>query len=194
MKTIAILSYACEDESGVGFMESLIAIVVGGMACLALVGLAVNVIRESKNNEIRDALTYYAAEGMERVRVIAATNYDKIDNVSTGACSRGSVAYGYFKPDELASVPVIVSKEGEFRFIKNDLCSSHEGGTVCEKLALPSGGGQILYRELTFFDRSENGDCNLVQVTVKVGMLANTSDEHARNFVTEVSLDGFITR
>ena len=48
------------DEEGVGFMESLVAIIIGGIACTALLSVAVGVVREANNNQIRDGMNLYA--------------------------------------------------------------------------------------------------------------------------------------
>lgn len=187
-------------------MESLIAIIIGGIACIALLSLMITVIREEKNNEIRDALTYYAADGMAQLRVVAKNQYTQIyhDDSGTlrGVCDNGQLTYGYFEegrsrndplilPDTSSGVPDRITQSEE-----GTLCSNE--GNECETLALPTGGRKLFYREIKFEPIALSGPaCNLVRVTVRVGMIDNGtygSQEYARNFETELELTGLITK
>ncbi len=206
MRTPTILQTMVKDERGAGFLESLIAIILGGITCVALIGVAVAVIREAKNNEIRDALTYYATEGMERLRIIAKNDfsqiyyYDSGEGVHRGICDENATplrtTYGYFDSgDEFTILPTTDGTPPIVRITdENEMCS--KDGSLCERLSLPSGGNPILYRELSFYPIGTiNQECNLVRVKVKVGMIANESGgSYARNFVSETTLEGYISK
>ena len=200
MDAHAKIQEVLHDETGVGFMESLIAIIVGGLACIALISVSITVVREAKNNEIRDAMTYYLADGMQLVRIAASNDYGQITNDSlTGICDYASGSIPANAYLDTTNSPYKMSNPGIIPLSDpinpTDLCSLHDGSD-CEKLPLPSNyeGAKMFYRELMFFPVDVHG-CELVKVVVRVGMLANTAgNADARNFDTDVTLDGYITR
>lgn len=147
-----------KDESGLGFVESLVALMVAGIACAALLSVATSVIRDAKKNEIRDARNQYSAEGLDRLRWIAEQDQDQIPSPRTERyfCI-GSAGECNSDGDELIEID------------SNDLCS--KGGDICEKLKLSGGGDDYFYREIDI----KCGGCNSVRATVRVGPLSKTS-------------------
>ncbi len=165
------------DERGLGFMESLIAIIIAGVACTALLSVAVGVVRESKNNEIRDAMNQYAVQGFEEVRVMAARNFEVIP---CNDAIPASPIFRYLDGGELVDPP-------------NEPCSAVGSDGSCERLTLPTGGEEFLYREITF--EGAGGTCNKIRVTVDVGMLLNATMEEGsspRNFITKTKIVGYV--
>ena len=56
---------------GLGFIEALLAILVTGMASVALMDIAARTMTDTIRNEITDTMTQYAIEGTEMVQIIA---------------------------------------------------------------------------------------------------------------------------
>ena len=56
---------------GLGFIEALLAILVTGMASVALMDIAARTMTDTIRNEMTDTMTQYAIEGAEIVQVIA---------------------------------------------------------------------------------------------------------------------------
>ena len=173
------------NEDGFGFLESLIAIIVAGIACVALLTIAVGVIREAKKNEVRDAMNQYAIEGLEYVRKYSSSDYSII-NGGSGLCDAASPTgtYAYLDlGDEIPTPPNDLYIEA---VLKAERCS--EGQNTCEKLPLPdeSGARDIFYREITLL-RHRDHMCKVVRVTVTVGLLDPESLK-----IEPVSMVGYI--
>jgi hypothetical protein len=56
---------------GLGFVEALVAILVTGVASVALMSIASKTMTDTIRNEITDTMTQYAVEGAEMVQIIA---------------------------------------------------------------------------------------------------------------------------
>lgn len=56
---------------GLGFVESLVAILVTGIASVALMSIASKTMTDAIRNEMTDTMTQYAVEGAEMIQVIA---------------------------------------------------------------------------------------------------------------------------
>lgn len=56
---------------GLGFVEALLAILVTGMASVALMDIASRTMTDTIRNEMTDTMTQYAVEGVEMVQIIA---------------------------------------------------------------------------------------------------------------------------
>lgn len=165
-----------------GFIESLIAILITGIACTALIGVAVQVIREAKNNEIRDAMTQYAVQGFEKLRVMSVSDFDAIPCSTPGGVMRGYLEGGVIKEVSQAELCSVAGLD--------------EG--VCEKLPLPTGNdSDFFYREIDFQRVNLIGkECTSIKVTVRTGMLdagsADPNREYPRNFVTNTQIVGYV--
>jgi type II secretory pathway pseudopilin PulG len=176
------------DEEGIGFVESLVAIAVGGIACIALFGVALTVIREANYNEMRDAMNTYAIEGIEQVRVQASTAYQSVPQCS--ASDPSAVVEAYL--DNGTAVKLLNTQ---------DLCSDagDEAGT-CERLTMPKGSTNIFYREVKLTGAGddpidESGNCTKMRVEVSVGLLVNAGEsDPPRGNLPERKIVGYISR
>ena len=172
------------NEKGFGLVESLIAIVLAGVASVALISVAIGVIREANNNQIRDAMNYYAVQGLEEVRVMAAEDSNFDDGVGGLECpTGGGSVYGMFEGGELIKI-----ENGIFK-----ICSEIGSDTgTCERLEMPGNEKDFLYREVAL--KMIDGECYKQRVEVTVGMLANDpgTDHGPRGFISEVTIVGYI--
>lgn len=162
------------DEKGLGFVESLIALLIAGMACVALLSVAAAVIRESVNNEMRDAMTQYAVEGLEKVRLIAD---EDISDIPVPANEMSTYYYCLeadenCNSEEATSLPLIAI---------SNRCS--DNGNECGKLRSSRSVDNMFYREIEI----KQAGYGAVRVTVVVGFL-----EEGRNLARESEIVGFI--
>ncbi len=120
-------------EEGIGFLESLIAIVVAGIACIALLSLSSSILKETARNEMKDAMNKYAVEGLDMVRraILEKTG-------ETVTCSPTATTYYYFHGQ-----PKLIGT-AEY----SQLCSQSPTGNNCEKLPLRFGGENLFSREI----------------------------------------------
>lgn len=167
-----------------GYVESLIALMVAGIACVALLSIATSVLRESKNNEMRDAMTQFAAEGLERVRREAETN---IYYIEPPGAADGENFYCLDRDEGCQGDCWESGDDGcevrlPFHRIEGDRCSQNSNGE-CGKIALNEGEDPLFYREIGI----KWAGCNSVEVTVYVGFL-----EEGRNLARETEMSGFI--
>lgn len=176
-----------QNEDGVGFVESLVAIAVGGVASIALFSVAVMVIRESNYNEMRDAMNMYAIDGIETVRVQASQAYDTLPGCDTA--NPTSPVKGYLDSD------MIVELEST-----EDLCSNiGEETGKCERLPMPKGTTEVFYREVklmgTGMDPVKDDQCIKMRVEVTVGLLVNAGEEDPpRGNLPEKTIVGYIAK
>jgi Tfp pilus assembly protein PilV len=165
-----------KSQEGMGYVESLIALVIAGIACVALLSLASAVIREAANNTMRDSLNQYATEGMEKVRVIADEDIEQIPspavgsetyclNRDPGCCDGGDC-------DERGALIEVV-----------DSCSENGRDGECGMLDTDGDGDFEMYREV---EVSPAG-CGSVKVVLNVGML-----EEGRSVKSSVEVTGII--
>jgi len=165
-----------KSDEGLGFVESLIALFVAGMACVALLAVAAAVVRESANNEMRDSMTQYAVEGLEKVRLIADENIDDIpvpDN---------AVKTDYFCLDSDDGCDELGTPLGAIAY--EDRCSvKGPSDGKCGKLRSSRGEDDMFYREIGI----KQAGCGAVKVTIFVGFL-----EEGRNLARESKIEGFI--
>ncbi len=120
-----------KKEDGMGFVESLMAIVIAGTACIALLSLGASVIREAEKNEMRDMMTQYSKEGLDKIKYLNTVNTAAV------ACTDGQVKHYYLNGDQLVLVAV-----------PTDLCSSKGADGTCEKLKLRADGQNLFFREI----------------------------------------------
>jgi hypothetical protein len=121
----------------IGFVETLIAIMVAGVACIALMGLAANTISIVATNEREDQMTQIAIEGASAVSAIALQNntselpvFPKISN-NVGNC---------FQLSTNSSSPSFETNEsGGFKIA----CNYDNGGRDDCKGSLASGSTDI---------------------------------------------------
>lgn len=176
------------DENAFGFIESLVAIVVGGVACIALLSVAAAVVREANNNEIRDAMNMHAIDGIESVRTLAEREFDTVP------CDPNN-----------PTVPqrAWINNSGHIEFV--DAATGHctenasEGDGLCEKLSMPRRNDDFFYRELIFYAPNvasvQNGECYKVRVEVHVGLLQNIPGWGAPNSaITEKVIEGYVAK
>lgn len=130
-----------------GFVESLIALLLAGVACVALLSLGASVVRESLRTEMRDSMSQYADEALEDVKFMDIVDSGTVDCTHPGTY--------YFQENDLvlASTP-------------QDLCSQVGPDGECEKLVFRQDGEEMFYREI---DVECAGDSD--KVTVRVGTL-----------------------
>lgn len=176
-----------QNEDGVGFVESLVAIAVGGIASIALFSVAMMVIRESNYNEMRDAMNMYAIDGMEKVRVQASQAYNTLPRCNTE--NPESPVKGYL------SEGFVVELEST-----DDFCSDigDEIGK-CERLRMPKGTEDIFYREVKLMGTGDNpvkdDQCIKMRVEVTVGLLVNAGEEDPpRGNLPEKTIVGYIAK
>lgn len=172
-----ILGYAKEmltKDEALGFVESLVSIAVAGMACVAFLSIAASVVREEKNNELRDAMKQYAVEGLEQVRWVSDENIEDIPIPNSN-----SVLTYCLRSDDSCS-------GGSEPFVQIDngkRCSdSSIGKGACGRLSLARGGDPVFYREVDFERVGVS-----VKATVRVGLLVE-----GRNLGREHSTIGYI--
>lgn len=166
-----------KSEEGLGFVESLIALIIAGVASVALISIAASVIRESKNNEMRDAMTQYAVQGLEKVRWVA--NGD-IAEIPVPAIEHVTDYYCLDIDDECDSSEVPPQPFVKIA-IPDNRCS--QDGSECGQLNLSDGGDHVFYREIGF----EQAGCGAVKVVISVGFLVE-----GRGLAREMQVTGFI--
>ena len=178
-----------KDESGVGFVESLVAIAIGGIACIALFSVATTVIREANYNEIRDAMNMYAIEGMDIVRSSAARSFSTFPQCDTGNPTKDIEAYivSGNPPSVIALDPAL------------DAPCSVDGAAAgkCERLSMPKATDDFFYREVTVRGAGDNpvvgGVCTSMQVEVSVGLLMNAGEsDPPRGNISEKTIVGYV--
>jgi len=171
-------------------MESLIAIIVGGIACIALVSVAVAVIREAKNNEYRDALTFHSSQGLERVRVLATTDFQPFLTLCT---SYSTPFFAWLNTDGSALITNSSPQDSSGMCLETSGADQNDGSDCYgERLKNPAAPelADLFYRNLMFEDVS-GGNCTRMRVTVYTGMLG---DPDLRNFIEQNMLVGYITQ
>jgi hypothetical protein len=177
-----------KDESAMGFVESLVAIAVGGVACVALFSVASAVIREANYNEVRDAMNMYAIEGMDIVRSAASRSYADIPT-----CDPGS-------PNTEVDAIIIPGKPNLVKELEayEDPCTDVGTSTgVCERLTMPKGSDPLFYREVTFTGAGSgavvDGACVSMRVEVSVGLLINAGEtDPPRGNLSEKTIVGYV--
>jgi hypothetical protein len=178
------------EESAMGYVESLISLVVAGIACVALLSVASAVIREAAKNETRDAMTQYSVEGLERVRLVADADINLIPVPS------GSTTEHYCLDDDPGCDGDCIDGDcsnGRLPFHKitneSSLCSQDdEGDGECGQLSLKSGGDPLMYREI---DITKSG-CGAVEVVVRVGFLQSGRNNNEADAARETEVRGYI--
>ena len=176
-----------QSEKASGFVETLIAILVAGVGCAALLGLSASIIRHVKNNEIRDAMTQASVEGLENVRNLALTSYDNVPSLPIGGAvycltSRDGTDHGCGEYDPDINPHYFVQIQDS-----NSRCS--RGGDMCERVALDAHTDDFFYREIQMKPL-----LSATEVTVLVGRFIcpgdlNQSDPDER---CSTSMKGFI--
>ncbi|MBN2100325.1 hypothetical protein JW710_00305 [Candidatus Dojkabacteria bacterium] len=158
---VTYLKKIVDSEEAVGFVESLIAILIVGVASVALLSISAAVVREAKRNEIRDARTQYAVEGMEKVRWIA-----EVDDIP------GPGYYCLTDDDGCDG-------EGYLKLIEGERCSeNNDGSGECGRLPL-STGSEFFYREIYI----EDADSGSVKFEVLVGELRRPSSTKSESSI-----------
>ncbi len=165
-----------KNQEGFGFIESLVALAVAGIASVALLALAASILREAKQNEIRDAMSQQALDGMEQIRNIASIDPEDVPDT------------GYYCLENDDECDHQAGQGGFVTINAPDRCS--QGGDDCGQLKLPSGENDdyFFYREVDIVD---HGDA--AKVTVRVGML-NPPDSWEGTARSESQIVGFISR
>lgn len=157
-----------DNEKGSSFTESLITIVVAGVACVAFISVVAGIVRETKNREVSDMMANYAFDGLGKMRLLS--NYGLPNELEV------SNLYTYvIEDDEL----VLKSSAGTFD------CTGEF--SECELLDLDEEGDNFFYRK---FEVSLDGDFEngVAKVTVEVGRVDPTGIESRDSY----RLDGFI--
>jgi hypothetical protein len=170
------LKEAFKNDQGMGYVESLIALVVAGTACIALLSIASSVLREAANNEMRDAMTQYAVEGLEKVRRIADEDVASIPAVPAS----NDEIFVCLEEDEGCEVE---GDEVRFHQLQNLCSDSDDGQGDCGRLKLRGSGEDLFYREISFRNA---GTCS-VEATVYVGLL-----QEGRGIKREAEVSGYI--
>lgn len=165
-----------KSEEGLGFVESLIALLIAGMACVAFLSVASAVIRESANNAMRDSMNQYAVEGLEKVRLIADENITDIP-VPTAS----DTEYYCLEADENCNSGVTPPPAPPPLVAISDMCA--ENSSECGTLKLSEGGSDMFYREIGI----KQAGSNSVKVTVTVGFLVE-----GQGLARETKVVGFI--
>lgn len=165
-----------KSEEGLGFVESLIALLIAGVASVALISIAASVIRESKNNEMRDAMTQYAVQGLEKVRWVADGDIDRIPVPAIETIT------DYYCLDIDDNCDGLGTPFGKIA-IPDNRCSVDGPDGECGKLNLSGGGDHVFYREIGF----AQAGCGAVKVVVSVGFLVE-----GRGLAKEMQVTGFI--
>ncbi len=178
------------EESAMGYVESLISLVVAGIACVALLSVASAVIREAAKNETRDAMTQYSVEGLERVRLVADADINLIpvpsgsttehyclddDPGCDGDCIDGDCSNGRLPFHEITNTSSLCSEDDE-------------GDGECGQLSLKSGGDPLMYREI---DITKSG-CGAVEIVVRVGFLQSGRNNNEAEAARETEIRGYI--
>ena len=184
-----------KNEDGIGYVESLIAITVAGVACVALLSVAVMVMREAKNNEYRDVMNQYALEGFEVVRSISVSDYSQITAVCESANKVGFLVESNPDP-QFPHVDALEVPEDDHA---EELCSDLDFGENgnCEKLPMPGydNVGDTFYREVHVEEDLVLG-CDRVKVIVKVGLFPVSEGDPGRNavrnFKTDIEIVGYV--
>lgn len=169
-------------EEGIGFVESLIAIAIAGIACVALLNVATMVMKESKNNEYRDAMNTYAQEGFEKVRSLSINDLNTVTKIATSCATKT----GYLSSNG-SSITCIPST--------GQRCSEKGKTGTCEKLPMPDKpeGIMMFYREIDV--KTATGSTSRARVTVRVGMFPQPDGEgNVRNFETNVRFVGYVAQ
>jgi hypothetical protein len=165
------------SESGSSFVESLITIIVAGMACVAFISVTASIVRETKNQEIQEYMTDYALNGLDRVRAINSRNQGYKD-LEGEEYSLADITYGVeysFTMDD-----------GELVLLSSldDLDCPEDGG--CEELDLDDGD-DFFYRKV-ILERMHSTSSKVLRATVEVGRLDPTADDNLNSYQVE----GFI--
>lgn len=157
-----------EKERGSSFTESLITIVVAGVACVAFISVVASIVRETKNREIKELMTNYSFDGLSKTRLI---NSYGLPNVL-----EAGINYEYkIDDDELVLFEDISSVD----------CTGE--GSECELLDLNVEGDEFFYRKVSLRLETTSGN-GVAKVTVEVGRVNPTGVEDLDKF----SIDGFI--
>jgi len=155
LKKINIL--VIKDENGSGFVESLIAIVIAGIACVALLSLGASLVREATKNEMIDAMDQHALAGLDKVKAKVL-----VDPGLFSSCSPG-ITYYYIEYS---------GEDYSFTIIQNpsSLCSVREDGSgTCEKLKLRDNQADPLFFREIEVTCPQGADS--IQIDVVVGTL-----------------------
>ncbi len=174
------------DEKGASFVESLVTIVVAGMACVAFISVTAAIVRETKNQEVEEAMVQYALNGLEKVRAINAKNEGYII-YEEGGDNGGMDGHGGMK-DIPHSNPYC------FKLDENDLVLLSSLGEVdctgqsseCEKLDLDEGD-EFFYRKVEIIQAHATND-KVLKVKIEVGRIDPTADDNLNTDYVE----GFI--
>lgn len=140
-----------DSESGLGFVESLMALLIAGIACVALISLSASIIKEAKRNEYRDAMNQYAIEGLDRVRWMNTTDPGSIP------CDH-TAAWNYYK----------IVEDGENYDLETvaERCSENWNTDNCEALKLTEDGRDFFYRDV---QTECTATSDTIKITVEVG-------------------------
>lgn len=166
-----------DNQKGSSFVESLITIVVAGMACVAFISVTASIVKETKNREVRELMTSYALNGLDKVRAINGRNqgYVGTDNENH---PMSEIAFGF---------------EYDFAIDEDEIqLLSQNGGidcteeAVCENLNLEDEDG-FFYRMVTLEKVLASND-KVVRVTVEVGRNDPVADDNLNSY----SVEGFI--
>ncbi|MFH1547435.1 MAG: hypothetical protein ABIC57_03025, partial [bacterium] len=153
------------NQEGSSFTESLITIVVAGIACVAFISVVASLVRETKNREVSELMTSYAFEGLGEMRRLSS----------------------YRLPEELD--PIISHTysiiEGDLELVNDIDCTSESSG--CELIDLNEGDG-FFYRKIEVVSATSNEALGVAKVTVEVGRTNPTG----KSTLDSYQIDGFI--
>jgi hypothetical protein len=169
------------NQEGSSFTESLITVVVAGVACVAFISVVASLVRETKNREINEMMSNHAFEGLSQVRFISSygLSEDVMEALESGMKCGCAMKGSHDHPDKKDKIEVISTHE--------DIDCTEEG-SECEKLDLSEEEDEFFYRkvELQLEGVSENG---VAKVTVEVGRANPTGNSTLDTY----SIDGFIS-
>lgn len=78
---------------GLGFVESLVAILVTGIASVALMSIASKTMTDTIRNEMTDTMTQYAVEGAQMVQIIADKERLTGEDLFPGSAIQANTCY-----------------------------------------------------------------------------------------------------
>lgn len=165
------------EETGSSFVESLITIVVAGMACVAFISVTASIVRETKNQEIQEYMTNYSLNGLDRVRAINARNQGYVDSEGD-TYPLTELTYGVqytFAMEE--NNLVLLSTLGELECPQSD---------ECESLDLDEDD-DFFYRKVVL-ERMHSSSNKVLRATVEVGRIDPTANDNLNSY----SVEGFI--
>lgn len=165
------------NEKGSSFVESLITIVVAGMACVAFISVTAAIVKETKDREVKELMTGYALNGLDRVRAINGRNEGYTDSEGeehSFADLTWNVEYSFaIEEDELS----LVSSVTDY-----DCVDSSD----CEEIDYEDRD-DFFYRKVSM-EKAKNENDKVVRVTVEVGKKNPTGDVNLDKY----SVEGFV--